>query len=67
MLTSALDRLDPTFTRAKIGLRVDLGIALLKHDEHEEAAKHLGKAASMAASIGSQRQVGRIRKTQLAP
>lgn len=67
VLTSALGRLDPTFARAEIGLRVDLGFALLKHDEREEAANHLGRAASMAASIGSERQISRIRKAQLTP
>ncbi|OXM71913.1 MULTISPECIES: hypothetical protein [Amycolatopsis] len=65
VLTSALDGLDPAFTRAEASLRVDLVIALLKQEEREEAAQHLETAAAMAESVGSRRQVRRIRKVQL--
>ena len=63
-LTQALGSLDPTFTRAETGLRVDLGAAFLSVGENDLAADHLGRAGWLASSIGSARQLRRIRSLQ---
>lgn len=60
VLTTALDRLDPTFTRAGVGLRVDLATALTFVGEREAANAHAATAAVQAAEIGSNRQLQRL-------
>ncbi|MGX7825718.1 hypothetical protein ACTG9Q_11555 [Actinokineospora sp. 24-640] len=60
LLNSALDCLDPSFTRAATSLRVDLGTAHLMMGERDEARRHIDAAASSAATIGSVRQQRRI-------
>jgi hypothetical protein len=60
VLSSALNRLDPTFTRAETGLRVDLATAYLATGEHEQSRAHAARARSLAVEIGSARQRRRI-------
>lgn len=64
VLSSALQRLDPTFTRAETGLRVDLATALVARGEREQALIHIERARSLAISIGSARQRRRIAQLQ---
>lgn len=56
VLTDALWRLDPTFTRAETSLRVDLATALTAVGEADAARQHAVQAARLAAEIGSRRQ-----------
>ncbi|MGH3438241.1 MAG: hypothetical protein ACRDRN_17465 [Sciscionella sp.] len=63
VLQSALDRLDPTFTRAEAALHADLATAFITTDEQERAQVHVQRAHALAADIGSARQHRRI--TQL--
>lgn len=56
VLTSVLDRLDPTFTRAEAGLRVDLALAFLARQDVDQAAHHAEQASTLANEIGSRRQ-----------
>ena len=58
---SALERLDPTFTRAETSLRVDLATALVGLAETTSARTHVERAGQLAADIGSVRQGNRIR------
>ncbi|MFI7675157.1 hypothetical protein [Actinophytocola sp. NPDC049390] len=60
VLTSALQRLDPTFTRAATALRVDLASALLRDGQSGEAWSHVRRAERLANEIGSARQRRRI-------
>jgi tetratricopeptide (TPR) repeat protein len=60
VLTSALERLDPTFTRAETSLRVDLTVALIAIGEQDKARTHAERAERLAADIGSVRQRHRI-------
>ncbi|WP_432850846.1 hypothetical protein ACQPXB_09140 [Amycolatopsis sp. CA-161197] len=60
VLTDALHELDPTFTRAEAGLRVDLATALTATREHDEAHTHAAKARALATEIGSARQLRRL-------
>ncbi|MDV6012217.1 hypothetical protein [Haloechinothrix sp. LS1_15] len=60
VLTTALDHLDPTFTRAETALRVDLAQALAACDEPIEARKQVEQADTLASHIGSTRQGRRI-------
>ncbi|ASR36654.1 hypothetical protein BAY61_18440 [Prauserella marina] len=60
VLASSLDRLDPTFTRAETGLRVDLATALAASGEQEAAQHHAAHAERLAAEIGSVRQRRRV-------
>ncbi|UMP04377.1 hypothetical protein [Amycolatopsis sp. EV170708-02-1] len=60
VLSSALSRLDPTFTRAETGLRVDLATAFSAMGEREQGRLHADRAAVLAAEIGSARQQRRI-------
>jgi hypothetical protein len=62
VLTKSLNELDPTFTRAEIGLRVDLFRAFTTAKEHSEAANQASKAANLAAKIESVRQKRRLTK-----
>jgi tetratricopeptide (TPR) repeat protein len=61
VLSSALDCLDPSFTRAATALRVDLAIALAVVGEHAEARIHARRAVELADQIGSKRQQRRLR------
>lgn len=61
VLSSALARLDPTFTRAETGLRVDLATALAAIGERDEARAQAEHAGRLAALIGSARQQRRMR------
>lgn len=60
VLTSALERLDPTFIRAESALRVDLATALVASGEFVEAHFHAARAQQAAIEIGSVRQQHRI-------
>ncbi|MCP3804953.1 hypothetical protein NLX83_37375 [Allokutzneria sp. A3M-2-11 16] len=60
VLSSALNCLDPTFTRAEAGLRVDLATAFLAMGEREQGRAHAARARTLAAEIGSVRQQRRI-------
>lgn len=64
-LTEALDSLDSTFTRAETGLQVDLGAAFLVTGNSDLAEEHIGRAEWLACSIGSARQLRRIRSLKL--
>ncbi|HVQ38261.1 MAG TPA: hypothetical protein VMS31_12050 [Pyrinomonadaceae bacterium] len=61
VLTSALERLDPTFTRAETSLRVDLVAALVATGQCAGARTHAERAERLAIEIGSVRQQYRIR------
>jgi tetratricopeptide (TPR) repeat protein len=61
VLTNALGRLDPTFTRAETTLHVDLATALASIGEKDAAAAHTARAEVLAADIGSTRQRHRMR------
>jgi tetratricopeptide (TPR) repeat protein len=60
VLTGALERLDPTFTRAETALRVDLATALVATGERDEARVHSQRAEQLATEIGSNRQRRRL-------
>lgn len=60
-LTAALDRLDPTFTRAETALRTDLAYVLRASDDPEAATPHADKARQLAERIGSIRHTNRLR------
>ncbi|MFD0812002.1 hypothetical protein ACFQ05_18705 [Amycolatopsis umgeniensis] len=60
VLSTALSRLDPTFTRAEVALRVDLATAFVTMGEHEEGRAHAARARALAVEIGSVRQQRRI-------
>ncbi|MCU1687047.1 MAG: hypothetical protein JWQ81_7786 [Amycolatopsis sp.] len=64
VLTSALNQLDPTFTRAETGLRVDLAAAFVAMGERHEAQVHVTRARMLAADIGSVRQRRRLKQLQ---
>jgi transcriptional regulator with XRE-family HTH domain len=61
VLTAALDRLDPTFTRAEVGLRVDLATAFTAIGERDAARHQAATAEVRAVEIGSHRQLRRLR------
>lgn len=65
VLTQALERLDPTFTRAETALRVDLATALVAIDESDEARAHTDRAGRLATEIGSVRQWNQMRALAL--
>ncbi|MDQ3787336.1 MAG: tetratricopeptide repeat protein, partial [Actinomycetota bacterium] len=60
VLTNALGRLDPTFTRAETSLRVDLARAMAVTGEHDGAQAHARRAERLATEIGSVRQQRRV-------
>lgn len=59
-LTTALERLDPTFTRARAGLLVDLALAHSTRGEHDAAQVRAGEARELAEVTTSTRQKKRI-------
>lgn len=59
-LRSALDRMDPTFTRAAAGLHCDLAQAHLARQELGQAQEHLRQARLLANRTGSVRHRRRI-------
>jgi hypothetical protein len=61
VLSSALSRLDPSFTRAATSLRVDLATALAAAGEQAEANMQARHAVELAGQIGSKRQQRRLR------
>jgi hypothetical protein len=61
VLTSALGRLDPTFTRAETALRVDLASVLAATGQLEQAELYADRAWRHATEIGSVRQQRRVR------
>jgi tetratricopeptide (TPR) repeat protein len=61
VLTGALERLDPTFTRAETALRVDLATVLVTLGEHDVARAHIKRADRLATEIGSTRLERRMR------
>jgi tetratricopeptide (TPR) repeat protein len=60
VLTSALNRLDPSFVRAGTALRVDLVLALAAIGEMDEARTRADQAIRLAAQVGSARQRRRV-------
>jgi tetratricopeptide (TPR) repeat protein len=66
VLATALEDLDPTFTRAETALRVDLATALAALGERTEARAQAEHAARLAAEIGSTRQQRRMRTLAVA-
>jgi tetratricopeptide (TPR) repeat protein len=62
MLSGALEKLDPAFTRAETALRADLAQILAATGQHEAAAAHAVRARELAERIGSKRQQRRIRQ-----
>ncbi|MEU8633247.1 hypothetical protein AB0C38_13830 [Amycolatopsis sp. NPDC048633] len=60
VLSTALSRLDLTFTRAETGLRVDLATAFFAMGECVEGRAHAQRARALAVEIGSVRQQRRI-------
>jgi hypothetical protein len=65
LLTGALDRLDPTFARAETALRVDLASVLSALGENGQARLQAERAGTLAAEIGSVRQLRRVRAINL--
>jgi hypothetical protein len=61
VLTSALERLDPTFARAGTSLRVDLAVALIATGEYVGARVHAERVEQLAIEFGSVRQRHRMR------
>ncbi|APU17797.1 MULTISPECIES: hypothetical protein [Actinoalloteichus] len=59
-LSAALDRLDPSFTRAETALRVDLTHVHTARGELDAAAAHGDRARLLAQQIGSVRQKSRL-------
>jgi hypothetical protein len=66
VLSSALDGLDPSFTRAEAALRVDLAYALVALNERGEAWRHASIATRVAHEIGSARQLRRVGRIKLS-
>lgn len=60
VLSTALSRLDPTFTRAETALRVDLATAFFAMGERVEGRTHAHRARALAVEIGSVRQQRRL-------
>lgn len=60
VLTAALERMDPSFTRAEAALRIDLAQTLTNQRKYDEAAAHIDRARLLAAQIGSTRQRRRL-------
>ncbi len=60
VLCRALDRLDPSFTRAEAAMRVDLARALSAVGEIEAATMHANRALTLALQIGSVRHQKRL-------
>jgi tetratricopeptide (TPR) repeat protein len=61
VLSSALDGLDPSFTRAATALHVDLATAFAVVGEYVEARIQACHAVKLADQIGSERQKRRLR------
>lgn len=61
-LAAALDRLDPTFTRAAAGLHCDLALALSVQGQYVEARDEARTAETLAQQTASTRQRRRIRR-----
>jgi tetratricopeptide (TPR) repeat protein len=61
-LTDAVNRLDPTFTRAAAGHRCDLVLAYSVRGQHEEARAEARAAEALATRASSVRQRQRIAK-----
>lgn len=61
-LSSAVARMDSTFTRAGAGLHSDLALALMRSGKIDQAAEHVEQAASLADAVRSARQRRRIRE-----
>ncbi|MFD9966084.1 tetratricopeptide repeat protein [Amycolatopsis sp. NPDC058986] len=62
ILSTALSRLDPTFTRAETALRVDLASVFYAMGEREQGRSHADRASILAVEIGSIRQQRRIER-----
>ena len=61
VLTDSLNRLDPSYVRARTALHVDLATALAARGHHDEARSHADQAVRLAAQVGSARQRRRIK------
>ncbi|WP_240519542.1 hypothetical protein [Amycolatopsis antarctica] len=60
VLTSALNKLDSTFTRAETALKVDLAAAFMNRGELEPSQRYAEQARNLAMAIGSTRQRRRL-------
>nr|WP_233627639.1 hypothetical protein [Saccharopolyspora sp. HNM0986] len=60
ILTSALNALDSTFSRAESALRADLATALFTLGENRSASEELSQSRRIARRIGSARQMKRL-------
>lgn len=61
-LSTALDRLDPSFARARAGLHVDLALAHATAGHQDAARLEIAAATKLADSTSSKRQRTRLRK-----
>jgi tetratricopeptide (TPR) repeat protein len=61
-LTSALARLDPTFTRAQSALLVDLALAYSRRGDRDAAREYSQRALGLAEATSSARQRKRIQR-----
>jgi tetratricopeptide (TPR) repeat protein len=59
-LYGALEKMDPTFVRARAGLHSDLAQAHLNRSEYDDAHTHLRQARLLASRTGSVRQRRRV-------
>ncbi|WNM29543.1 helix-turn-helix transcriptional regulator [Streptomyces sp. Li-HN-5-11] len=59
-LYGALERMDPTFVRARAGMHTDLAQAHLTRAEYDDAHTHLRQARLLASRTGSVRQRRRV-------
>ncbi|MGW1332898.1 XRE family transcriptional regulator [Streptomyces rubiginosohelvolus] len=59
-LYGALEKMDPTFVRARAGMHADLAQAHLTRAEYDDAQTHLRQARLLASRTGSVRQRRRV-------
>ena len=65
LLHAARD-MDGSFTRASASLHLDLYCALTQQGHRDEASEHLRQAEQLARTVGSRRQLARLRKLRAA-
>ena len=65
-LRQAADDMDGSFMRASASLQLDLYCALTQNGQKDEASEHLRRAEQLARTIGSRRQLARLRRLRAA-
>ena len=65
-LLHAAQDMDGSFTRASASLHLDLYCALIQQGRRDEASEHLRQAEQLARTVGSRRQLARLRKLRAA-